>query len=213
MPVHTIPNIIIIPQSGVPDQYVQTTWNTVRHILDMVPNQKRYNMIMARNARAVADMWVQMTSKRIRFTSNHVTYHQIEATILSQQLKKLALSQSPINGILLLNDSIYAGNLNYALGYSNNAYSVIANGFNTPFQLNFPEFQHVLRHELGHKFGATELTNRSVSSLIHHNNLGWHCTTPRCVMNIVNSIQDVRNNLGADYCPLCKQAIRKELSR
>ncbi len=114
----------------------------------------------------------------------------------------MALSNPQTDSILLLNESIYANDLNYALGYSNNAYSVITNGIGTPFQLNFGEFKHVLRHELGHRFGATELENRPAAGLVFHKDFGWHCTTPRCVMNIVSSIQDVRTNLNATFCPL-----------
>ena len=181
-------------------------------MLDLVPNQRRYYMAVARNAQAVADAWVQMSSKRV-VRDRDTQYRQIEASILSQKLYHLALSNPPTHGILLLNESIYADDLNYALGYSANTYTVIANGGITPFQLNFDEFRHVLWHELGHRFGATELKNRPASDLIIHDKFGAHCKTPGCIMNIVNSVRDVQKNLGATFCPGCIRAIKRELSK
>lgn len=71
--------------------------------------------------------------------------------------------------------------------------------------------KHVIRHELGHMFGAA---NEGRSNTKY--TMGWHCTNDLCTMQqkanleeAINYAHEIKNSKKKPFCPQCEEDIQK----
>lgn len=210
-------NIVIFQQSTLADKYVHATENAILDILGYVPGQKRYRLLTNVAANNLADMWVALSNSRTLETARRIRFKQIETTIIARALDYMAHRTQGISvdPILLLNDGLYPPGYNYVFGFNTADQTgvVVARGDKSPAMLTDAQFTQIIRHELGHKFGATTPGIRPASEIYNYPGLGEHCLSPNCVMNVIASTDDLIKNPTTRFCPGCVAAIKRELSR
>ena len=214
--------IALFKQEEVPDIYLDSAVSVINSILDLQPAQQKYRAFIAQGAQDVVNAWVALSEVQSRhdghfptILQNRARYYQLQAYKITEQMDAFCRRNPNIDALMITKDSLYTPTLNFAFGFSNDRLSIVSLGQNSPYSLNPEEFCMVLSHELGHKFGATEYANRSPNQLVTVPNLGTHCRTPGCIMNNIQSANDMRamNQNNADFCDDCLAAMRLQLSR
>ncbi len=222
-----IQKIGVIAQEGTNPAFVEGAYLVVDNLIRSCGGENKYQVFQAPNAtpfvsRIVRDGINGAILDKNRY--NKEGYIQVNAEPIMDGLLNYSAAYPDTEFVLVMRDSIYAQNLNYFLGVNHKAMSrtglllsttIISTGKNSPFELDGITFQSVLMHELGHRFGATDQQNRKPGELYNYPKMGTHCTTPGCIMNVMNSLDEgrVAAHRRATYCPGCLRAMKKEFSR
>ncbi len=216
----------IIAQEGTNPAFVHGTYHVVNNLLNSCDNAGRYQVFEVKNivpfVRPLIQKGIQQAISEERYTQRG--YRQINAEPIMNGMLEYSAAHPDTELVMVMNDSIYASDLNYFLGVNRKCLSrlgyllnttIISCGKNSPFEMDPLTFQTVLMHELGHRFGATDHQNRNPGELYDYKQLGTHCTTPGCIMNVANSLRDgqLAARRRATYCSACLRAMKKEFSR
>lgn len=223
----TIQKIGIIAQEGTNPAFVEGAYRVVNNLVRSCGGENKYQVFQAPNAtpfvkRIVRDGINWAILDKNRYTKRG--FFQINAEPIMNGMLECSKAHPDTEFVLVMRDSIYAQELNYFLGVNRKMVSrfghllnstIVSTGKNSPFELDGITFQSVLMHELGHRFGATDHRNRNSGELYNYPQMGTHCTTPGCIMNVMNSLQEgrVAAHHRATYCPGCTVAMKKEFSR
>ena len=223
----TVQKIGILSQNGAHPAFVEGAYRVVDSLVRSCSTPDKYQVFRVQNADAFVAPMIQKGISQAILDKNRYTrrgYFQINAEPIMEDMLTYTAAHPDTEFVLVMRDSIYAQKLNYFLGVNRKGFSrfghllnttIISTGKNSPFELDGITFQSVLMHELGHRFGCTDQQNRRPGELYDYKQLGTHCTTPGCIMNVMNSLQEgrVAAHRRATYCPGCITAMRKELSR
>lgn len=216
----------IISQEGVKPNFVLGTYYVIGNLLRACGGTEKYQVFQVQNAAPFVNPLIRtgidQAIQEERYTQRG--YRQINAEPIIDGMLEYTKNHPDTELVMVMRDSIYAKDLNYFLGVSSKRLlptrqllnsTIISTGKKSPFELDALTFQSVLLHELGHRFGATDQQNRKPGELYEHGQLGTHCTTPGCIMNVINSLHEGRiaAHRRATYCPSCLRAIKKEFSR
>jgi len=216
----------VISQKGVNSDFVLGTYYVIGNLLRSCGGLGKYQVFQVQNSSPFVEPLVykgiQQAILEERYTQRG--YCQINAEPIMNGMLEYSAAHPDTEFVMVMKDSIYVKDLNYFLGVNRKALSrrgyllnttIISCGENSPFEMDALTFQSVLKHELGHRFGATDQRNRNPGGLYNYKELGTHCTTPGCIMNVANSLRDgqLAARRRATYCPACLRAIKRELSR
>lgn len=223
----TIQKIGIIAQDGTDPAYVQGAYHVVNNLLRSCGATGKYQVFNAQNAGAfvnplIHDGIFQAVLEDRYYNPNG--YYQICAEPIMDGMLKYTAAHPDTEFLMITDNSIYANKLRFFLGVNRKAVSrsgrllnttIISTGRNSPYALDGITFQSVLMHELGHRFGTTDQRNRREGELREYREMGTHCTTPGCIMNVMNSLHEGRiaAHRRATYCPGCVAAMKREFSR
>ena len=217
--------IVIIAQNDTDTAYTQGVYHVVNNILRSCGVQDKYQVFYQKNhpmVSALVNRGIYFAEQQKRYTQRG--FYQINAEPIISGMLDYNDANPNRELLMVMRDSIYAQNLNYFLGVNSKRFSqrgllsnatIISMGKNSPYAMDGLTFQSVLMHELGHRFGATDIWNRKKGELYDYPQLGRHCLTPGCIMNVTNSLRDgqVAAQRQATFCPGCMTAMKKELSR
>ncbi len=219
-----VQKIGIIAQDGTNSAFAEGAYRVVCNLLTTCNAMHKYQPFYIKDATPFIGPIIQKGINQAGMRYRQRGYRQINAEPIMEDLLNYSAAYPDTEFVLVMRDSIYAQDLNYFLGVNRKAMSttgqllnttIVSTGKNSPFELDGFTFQSVLMHELGHRFGATDQQNRKMGELYNYPQMGTHCTTPGCIMNVMNSLDEgkMAAHRRATYCPGCVAAMKREFSR